>query len=757
MTTGMKSFRLLLITLLAFCLCSLKTYTARANDNDGIEELDVALVTTYGPDYQWSRRIIEHLEEQINKSGDRSATYFFPIGGIDSKAKMNALLKEMRTCLDESQPKRIILIGSSAFSLCEDINSWYPDIPMMLIGGQAFTASKESIYKHKLGKDADRITMEELKEKCNITSQNTPVYVNEITDLIVSLMPELETLFYIGGSDQFSSFKEYDIRTYIETNYPALKLETISAEDYSDAMLVNRLGGNDPKKNAVIFSSWPGTSTDASEAIKINVTLATIATLGIPLFTLRDNGWMDASSDIVGGCFVNEEDYNAHLDIALQKLLSGVPPAEIQDYHALEPVTKLNYEKMLSFGMNPAICKVGTVFTHKNWKKSDEVRNLFWIMMAFIAIILAFAFGEWYKIQRALYYAQESLEIMPMLYFRGKAVFDKEGNIINCIPLAGNKLMHERTANKKIEYGEVTVKDIYPEDAEDFIYYVNDAYKRGKPNTRFQIHSATDDIFVAFNVTFLKGNMLGVIGKNVTDEVKATERINEARKKAEIADQFKTQFIQNMSHEIRTPLNAVLGFSQLLALPVDFTTEEERAEYTEYIMNNSRLLMMLIDDILDMADAEKGNYRIVYSDFSINSLCRSAMKTVEYRVPPGVAFNMTSEVDDSVTLHSDPNRVQQVLINYLTNACKHTTEGEILIHVSTSENPGKVTFSVTDTGEGVPPEMAENIFERFTKLNEFVQGSGLGLNICKTISEKLGGEVKLDTSYKGGARFVFIL
>jgi signal transduction histidine kinase len=117
---------------------------------------------------------------------------------------------------------------------------------------------------------------------------------------------------------------------------------------------------------------------------------------------------------------------------------------------------------------------------------------------------------------------------------------------------------------------------------------------------------------------------------------------------------------------------------------------------------------------------------------------------------------MTSEVDDSYTIKSDSKRVEQVIINYLTNAVKHTSEGEIHVHVSLKEKPGMVTFSVADTGEGVPADKAELIFKRFEKFNTFNGGTGLGLAICRTIASQLGGEAKLDTTYKQkGARFIF--
>ena len=218
---------------------------------------------------------------------------------------------------------------------------------------------------------------------------------------------------------------------------------------------------------------------------------------------------------------------------------------------------------------------------------------------------------------------------------------------------------------------------------------------------------------------------------------------------------MKTMFVQNMSHEIRTPLNAIVGFSQLLALPDGVISEEEKSKYGEYIMTNSNMLTMLVDDILNLSDVESGNYRVTLSKAKCNAPVEAAMKTAELRVPAGVRMYFTTEVDDDYEIVTDVHRVQQVLVNYITNACKHTKEGEIHIHCSVKERPGFITYSVTDTGEGIPEEKAEEIFERFTKLNAFAQGTGLGLSICRMIAAKLNGVVKLDTSYKNGARFIF--
>ena len=235
-------------------------------------------------------------------------------------------------------------------------------------------------------------------------------------------------------------------------------------------------------------------------------------------------------------------------------------------------------------------------------------------------------------------------------------------------------------------------------------------------------------------------------------------QLRKSNKQVLLANAAKTRFIQNMSHEVRTPLNAIVGFSQLLSLPDGALAPEEKDEYSGYIVNNTKMLTMLLDDILNASAMDKGEYRITYEDGEKNFMCEGAISSSEHRLQPGVRMYYDPEDPAPFTFRTDPGRVQQILINLLTNSCKHTASGEIRLSSSLSENPGFVTFSVTDTGTGVPADQAEKIFERFTKLDEFVQGTGLGLSICRDIASRMGATVKLDTSHPGpGARFVFIV
>lgn len=238
---------------------------------------------------------------------------------------------------------------------------------------------------------------------------------------------------------------------------------------------------------------------------------------------------------------------------------------------------------------------------------------------------------------------------------------------------------------------------------------------------------------------------------------KKNEELTVARDLAEQADKMKTYFIQNMSHEIRTPLNAIVGFSQLLSDPELPLGDEEKKEFRSLVLHNSELLTTLINDVLDLSSLESGKYTMNLAPYPCNEMCRVILSTVTHRKPEDVNLYFTTEVSDDFKIVTDEQRTRQVLINFLTNAEKHTEKGEIHLHCSTTENPGKITFSVTDTGSGIPVEQMDSVFERFKKLDEFKQGTGLGLNICRAIADRLHGEVKIDKTYTNGARFLFIL
>ena len=216
---------------------------------------------------------------------------------------------------------------------------------------------------------------------------------------------------------------------------------------------------------------------------------------------------------------------------------------------------------------------------------------------------------------------------------------------------------------------------------------------------------------------------------------------------------LKSAFLANMSHEIRTPLNAIVGFSSLMQ--GEELSQEERAEYCAIVVNNSEMLLTLLNDILDISSLECGKIRFNYSAEEIVQICQHILMITAHTCQPGVEGRLECAVD-SYMLTTDVHRLSQILINLLTNAAKFTSEGSIVLGVEICPEQNEVLFSVTDTGPGIPLDKQEMIFNRFEKLDgNKKKGTGLGLAICRQIAMIFGGRIWVDPTYTGGARFIF--
>ena len=241
--------------------------------------------------------------------------------------------------------------------------------------------------------------------------------------------------------------------------------------------------------------------------------------------------------------------------------------------------------------------------------------------------------------------------------------------------------------------------------------------------------------------------------KKLKDELEVSEgALREAKDRAEESSRLKSASLDNMSHEFRTPLNAIVGFSDVLS--AGGASEEEQRGYFEIIRTNSDLLLRLINDILDVSRLEADRVILSLESCNVVQICQQVVASVAQarRSTNQFLFECEREV---VEMRTDVQRLQQVVINLLSNADKFTKEGTITLKLELDTARNVAVFSVTDTGCGIPLDKQKRVFERFEKLNEYVQGTGLGLSICKLTVEKWGGEIWIDPAYTDGARFMF--
>ena len=241
------------------------------------------------------------------------------------------------------------------------------------------------------------------------------------------------------------------------------------------------------------------------------------------------------------------------------------------------------------------------------------------------------------------------------------------------------------------------------------------------------------------------------INYDITELKRTEEMLVKARDKAEASDRLKSAFLANMSHEIRTPLNAIVGFSSLL------TSTENAAEkelYNSLIGHNNKLLLNLINDVIDLSKIESGYLELRPDWVNLTELLDESVAEYAHQVPSGVELLTNYPAHDSL-VELDRLRIKQILSNFLSNALKNTTTGHVEVFYEVDHQ--SVRIGVKDTGRGIPQNMLEKIFERFEKLDSFAQGAGLGLSICKLIVEKMNGRVLVDSQLGIGTTFVIEL
>ena len=253
------------------------------------------------------------------------------------------------------------------------------------------------------------------------------------------------------------------------------------------------------------------------------------------------------------------------------------------------------------------------------------------------------------------------------------------------------------------------------------------------------------------------GNPTTLVGSSlvITKRKKMEMELTTAKDRAEESNRLKSAFLANMSHEIRTPLNAIVGFSNLLTTEKNIS-EEEKKEFASIIDNNTRLLLKLVNDVLELSRIESGNMSFHCEDCSAHHFAETVYQTHQVIILPPVEF-IKEFPDEDVTIHIDRMRLTQVITNFLGNAKKFTSQGHIKLGYFCDKEKKEIHIFVEDTGAGIPKEELQMIFEQFYKRNEFVQGVGLGLAISKVIVEKMNGHIDVQSEVNKGSRFTAVL
>ena len=395
-----------------------------------------------------------------------------------------------------------------------------------------------------------------------------------------------------------------------------------------------------------------------------------------------------------------------------------------------------------------------------NYSFYDRYRNELYFLTGLFILAFILVLVSWLRIRRRSREERKNLEMLEEIHKR--LTLSMDGGRVALWDIQGDNIEFDENYTRLVGMEQRTfvrtdfLKYAYPDD----VSLLNSLYET--------LHQSTDMHVRRVRFSFSEENyrwyelrcrslkdakgriMLAGVMQDIQLQVEREEQLIQAKQMAENAE-LKQSFLNNMSHEIRTPLNAIVGFSHLMTIA---DNAEDEKLYSDIINQNSEILLQLINDILDLAKIEAGTLEYIRYPMDLGELCRNVYEMHKDRVQTGVVLILDNK-DTSLIINEDQNRIMQVVTNLITNAIKFTFKGEIRFGFEVREE--YIDFYVKDTGMGISEEKIKMIFERFVKLNTFVQGTGLGLAICRVIVEKLGGEITAESKLNEGSTFRFTI
>ena len=715
----------------------------------------ILIISSYNPETPQTARNISEFMDEYNRLGGKSVV---TIENMNCKSFSEAFQWENRMgdilskYTGKNLPKLIVLLGQEAWTsyLSQD-TLITRDVP--IIGGMV---SRNAVLLPHEGEDLENWEAESVDVVTDSVRQfNVFGFAYEYdlatnVQLVLDFYPKTKNIAFISDNSYGGVSLQAFVKKEMKEKYPDLNLILLDGRKYTIYSMCDEISRL-PENTAILLGTWRVDKNDGYFMRNATYSMM-MANPKVPAFTVTSIGlghWA------IGGCIPQYRTIGK--DIARQALaLESQDTALLANGMQMIPneycfdYIKLNQGSFL----NKAITK-NAVFYNKKLSYFEEYKyQIMGVAAAFLLLLFGFLLALYYffktkRFKDALLQAQKDNTLILNNVNSGIKFINPDFTIkwhngidFNIDPL--------KIRNSK---GRVCYEALRGRSEPCTYCPVVLAMKTGKV-ADIVVKQGDYYVYMLANPVFNDENkLLGVVMRmeDMTKQKQVELELREAKEKAEESDRLKSAFLANMSHEIRTPLNAIVGFSGVLTS--DDCDAESRQEYVSIIQKNSDLLLRLINDILDISRLETGRLKLSYEEVEIVSLCQSVLATTSYGKRDAVEYMFQTPCEEFM-LETDVQRLQQILINLLSNANKFTEQGSITLGFEINEAEDCIYFSVTDTGRGIPEDKQKKVFERFEKLDEYVQGTGLGLAICKLTITMMGGDIWVDGDYKKGARFV---
>lgn len=707
---------------------------------------NILVICSHSESSDWSRDMLQSLYTlDLRRNDTEIFIYYLKITSLPGVDALNQSISSLFAHFQNS-PDLVILVGGSSFSLIPDVNMRWEGVPIILCGENDYVCKREYIIYGEPDKNALRMPFSYFHNKYNVSLIYTPTFVEKTLDMMVDFIPKMEKLVFIGGENFQSREAQMKVERVLERKYPDITFERLVAHEMSADSLMELSKTIDKTKVGVVFASWL-THNKYLQNISNRQNILRYLDGYLPIFSMFKLN--DADMEYVSGlCTHDRTVYETELNRQIDMILDGKCEArDIPMFNGFSPTYMLNVRSFEAHGMNMEKTPVDAILYNVEMSFFEEYKDdilisfiLFFILvLAIIALLLYISREKQMKERERNSQYEYLVENMPIAYTRVKPKRNAEGEIIDALIVHANKAFRNSVG---INYNPVGM-----------------SYNKVNPSRLTQLIAATKGREIIYKDSTEKylelvSNSLDIDKYLDTFGFDITE-LNKAKVKAEESDRLKSLFLANMSHEIRTPLNAILGFAQLMNSEGASFSEEEYTMFNDLIHKNGQILLKIIDDVLDLSMIESGHYVMNIIEVDLNAICQDAVNSLRSKAPEGVSvvFEKTCEY---LYVKADPKRVQQVLMQLIANALKHTSQGEVKV-VYDFVGIDSIRVNVVDTGEGISSEDLPHIFERFYKGATFAQGTGLGLTICKVLVELWGGEINVESTLGKGSCFWFTL